>query len=422
MTQAHADTVRQQARSWFEHNWDRELPLGEWWQALASSGWGFPTFPEAWCGRGLPTALAAVVEDERRRVGAAAPPMTLGTKAIVPLLLAHGSEDQKRRCIGPTLTGRAVWCELFSEPGAGSDLASLSTRARRDGDGWFVNGQKVWSSGATVARWGLLVARTDPDVPKQRGLTCFIVDMRADGVDPRPLRTMAGDHKFSEVFLTDVRVDEQDVIGGEGHGWNIIKEALALERTVLSPGSGGGGMADNTLLPLDQPAGVIAANERAGQQRGAVITGAGAMALIRSLIEHFGGADEPTVRQEIARLHTLVQVTRYTGLRAPSVGARGAASPLGSSTMKLLAGRVTIVLRELAMRLEGPQGMLSGSDAPLGGIAQRVTLTSPSMAIMVGTDEIQRTIIGERVLGLPPEPAVDRDVPWNLLRVGTQRS
>jgi alkylation response protein AidB-like acyl-CoA dehydrogenase len=415
------DGVRALARAWFASNWDRDRPLGEWWTLLVSSGWGFPGLPEGWFGKGLPRAAVAVVDEERRRAGAAAAPMTLGVKAIVPLLLAHGSEKQKERCILPTLTGQAVWCELFSEPGAGSDLASLATRAARDGDEWVVNGQKVWSSGAPMARWGLLAARTDTAAAKQRGLTCFILDMGQPGVEARPLRTMAGDATFSEVFLTDARVHVDDVVGEVGRGWELTKEALALERTVISPsGGGGGGMAENKLLPLDQPAGVTADAERAGRQRGAMVTGSGATALIDTLLDTFGGATDPVVRQRVAQVHTLVEVVRFCGLRARAARARADARGLDASTMKLLSGRVTIALRELAIQLEGAHGMLHRSDAPLGGVVQKLVLVSPSMSIMVGTDEIQRNLIADRVLGLPAEPSVDKNVPWNQLRVGTQ--
>jgi alkylation response protein AidB-like acyl-CoA dehydrogenase len=411
--------ARTHARQWFEANWDPSLTLGAWWALLAESGWGSPTFPSEWFGKGLSTSGAAAVEDERRRVGAASPPRTLGTKAIAPLLLSHGTDEQMQRYLLPTLTGQAVWCELFSEPGAGSDLASLSTRAVLDGDEWVVNGEKVWSSGAPVARWGLLVARTDPDVPKQRGLTAFVLDMRQDGVEARPLRTMAGDHKFSEVFLTDARVRVPDIVGGLGRGWDVTKATLALERTVIAPGGGGGGMAENKVLPLDQPAGTMADVERSGQQRGAMITGAGAMELIRALSSSFGGFDDPTTRQRVAQLHSLVEIVRWSGQRVRTAP-RGVRGP-DASTMKLLAGRVTIALRELAISMEGAHGMLSGADAPLAGVVQKLVLTSPSMSIMVGTDEIQRNVIGERILGLPAEPAVDKDLPWRELRVGTQR-
>jgi alkylation response protein AidB-like acyl-CoA dehydrogenase len=321
-------------------------------------------------------------------------PRTLGARAIAPLLVSFGTTSQRDRLLFDALAGRVVWCELFSEPGAGSDLASLSTRAFRDGSKWVVNGQKVWSSGAAAARWGLLAARTDPSVPKQRGLTCFAIDMRQPGVEVRPLRTMAGDSRFSEVFLTDARVTGEDVIGDVGRGWDVTKAALAHERNVIR------GMAENTAFPLDAPAGAF--ND--GEGRGALATGAGAFPLVRTLLDAFGGCDDAVVRQQVASLYSLVEIAAWSRRRR-----------VDASTLKLLTGRVTVALRDLAVRLEGARGMLADADAPLGAVVQRLLLTSPSMSIMVGTDEIQRNVIGERVLGLPAEPSVDRDMPWSAV-------
>jgi alkylation response protein AidB-like acyl-CoA dehydrogenase len=418
-----ADEVRAEARDWFERQWDPARPLGEWWEMLARSGWGFPSWPQAWFGRGLPPDLAVVVNEERARAGATGLPETLGTKAIAPLLVSRGDDLQRQRYLLPTISGQAIWCELFSEPGAGSDLASLATRAGRDGDEWVINGQKVWSSGAPVSRWGLLVARTDPDVPKQRGLSCFVVDMHSAGVETRPLRTMTGEYKFSEVFLDDVRVPATDVVGEIGRGWDVVKDTLALERKVIGPASGTGGMVDNNRIPaLDRPAGDVAAEERAGRQRGAMVTGAGGMALVRTLLECFGGADDPVTRQQVAGLYCLQEVVRYTALRTRASQRRREQPGFGpgpaASIMKLLTGRSAIALRQVALRIEGPRGMLFAADAPLGGVVQKLTLASPSMAIMAGTDEIQKNIIAERVLGLPPEPSSGRDVPWRQLHAG----
>jgi len=397
--------VRVEARQWFDQHWDPAIPLGEWWEMLARSGWGFPAWPTEWFGRALPPEAVAVVAEERTRAGAAGPPETLGTKAIAPLLLSRGADPQKARYLLPTVSGQAIWCELFSEPGAGSDLAGLTTRAVRDGDEWIVNGQKVWSSGAPVARWGLLVARTDRTVPKHQGLTCFVVDMGGAGVETRPLRTMTGEYKFSEVFLDDVRVPAADVVGEVGRGWDLVKDTLALERKVIGPAGGGGGMVDNNRIPApDRPAGEVAEQERAGRQRGAMVTGAGGMALVRKLLECFGGRDDPVTRQQVAGLYCLQEVVRFTALRSRAGYGRGGQSGPSASVLKLLTGRTAIALREVALRIEGARGMLSAGDAPLGAVVQKLTLTSPSMSIMAGTDEIQKNIIGERVLGLPAAP------------------
>jgi alkylation response protein AidB-like acyl-CoA dehydrogenase len=382
-----AAALRAEARAWFEANWDPDQPLKTWWETLARSGWAFPTFPAAWFGKDLTPDQAAIVDEERRLAGAAPAPSTLGPRVIAPLILRHGTDEQKEEYLLPTIAGQAVWCELFSEPGAGSDLASLITRATKArNDHWIVNGQKVWTSGAPIARWGLLTARTEADKhkPKREGMTCFLLDMDSAGVDTRPLRTMTGEEKFSEVFLTDVRVLHKSILGDINQGWTLTKETLALERRAL------GRLSDNHKPPpLDKPAGALATVEQAGQSRGAMAAGAGALALIKALLDRFGPADDPVVRQEIARLYTLLQVSKHA---------------TRAEVVKLLTSKVSQTLRDLALRLEGPYGMLSGPDAPLNGVVQKIALTSPSMSIMTGTDEIHKNIIGERILGLPAEP------------------
>jgi alkylation response protein AidB-like acyl-CoA dehydrogenase len=399
-----ADEVRAPAREWFEANWNPELTLGAWWERLASSGWGYPTFPVEWFGKGLDAASASAVEDERKRAGAAAPPNRIGAKAIAPLLLDYGRTEQLRRYLPDTLTDRAVWCELFSEPGAGSDLAGLGARASRSGNEWIVNGQKVWSSGADFARWGLLLARTDPDVPKQRGLTCFVLDIDQAGVDVRPLVTMTGEAEFNEVFLTDARVPDENVVGSVGDGWTIVKAALVNERRAM----GSSGLGDNARRPeLEQRAGDVAERERSGRRRGSLAAGAGGEKLLRRLLDVFRCESDPTIRQDAARLYTMLRIARWTARRS------GAAA---ESVGRLITSEVARMQRDLFLRIEGAAGMLAAEDAPLGGVVQRLALWSPAMAIMLGTDEIQRTVLAERVLGLPREPDVDAGLPWRDIR------
>jgi alkylation response protein AidB-like acyl-CoA dehydrogenase len=383
-----------EARSWFEQNWDPDLTIGDWWERLASSGWGFPTFPVEWCGRALSNEAARQVDRERRHAAAAAPPNRIGAAAIAPLLIDHATPDQLERYLFDTLTDRAVWCELFSEPGAGSDLAGLSTRASRSGDDWIINGQKVWSSGADFARWGLLLARTDPDVPKQAGLTCFVVDMAEPGIDVRPLRTMTGDAEFNEVFMDDVRT--QTLVGAAGDGWRLLNEVLGHERRAM-----GAGLGDNSRPPrLDERAGDVAERERSGRRRGGLAAGGGAEGLLRTLIAGAGGS----VRDEAMRVYSLVHISQRLDAHA--------------SVRRLVTAEIARRQRDLYLRLEGAAAMLAGDDAPLGGLVQRLALWSPAMSIMLGTDEIQRNIVGERALGLPPEPSVDRGVPWRDVRRG----
>ena len=229
--------VLAEARAWFDSNWSPELTLGEWWDRLGRSGWGFPAWPREWFGRGLRSATARAVLAERSRRGIFGPPSGISTFLAAPTILAYGTEEQKQRYLPGIATGRDVWCQLFSEPEAGSDMASLQTRAVRDGDEWVVNGQKVWTSGAHYSHWGLLLARTDVDVPKHRGITAFAIDMRSAGIDIRPLRQITGAAHFNEVFLTDVRIPDAHRIGGLEDGWRVANTMLANERSFI----GGGG-------------------------------------------------------------------------------------------------------------------------------------------------------------------------------------
>ncbi len=403
--------VRAQAREWFTSNWDPDLELGDWWERLARSGWGYPTYPLEWYGRGLPAASARIVEEERRRAGAAPAPDRIGAKVIAPLLLDHGTDEQRRRYLPDTLCDRAVWCELFSEPGAGSDLAGLSTRATRCDDGWAVSGQKVWTSGADFSRWGLLIARTDPDVVKQQGLSCFVLDMDQPGVDVRPLITMMGEAEFSEVFLTDAVVSRADVVGEIGSGWTLAKAVLALERRAE------GGLGDNSRKPeLNRRAGDVADEERAGRRRGGLAVGGGGETLMRTLISSSGLGSAPVVRQEVSRVYSLLRIARWTEMRTrASIAAGGRPGP-EASIGRLIRAEIAQAQRDLYLRLEGAAAMLAGDDAPLKGVVQRLALWSPAVSIMMGTDDVQRNIIGERVLGLPAEPEVDRGVPWRKIR------
>jgi alkylation response protein AidB-like acyl-CoA dehydrogenase len=307
---------------------------------------------------------------------------------------------------------------LFSEPGAGSDLAGLQTRAERDGNEWVVNGQKVWTSGAHIARYGILLARTDPSVAKHAGLTYFVIDMDQPGVEVRPIREMTGRSIFNEVFLSDARVPAQNRIGGLGEGWTVALTTLANERTMLGAGSFGssGSSAAIRTIDVDAPAGhLVRAEPRAeGRSRG------GAADLMDAVLERFGGSDDPVVRQEVARVHTLLEIARYTDLRAKAAVERGGRPGPEVSVGKLAASHLLQTMRETLFRVCGPHATLWGDDAPFDGRVHEVGLSSYLISIGGGTDQIQRNIIGERVLGLPREPRVDKDVPFRDLQVGTR--
>ena len=236
--------VASAARAWFEANWDPDLALGSWWSLLANSGWGFPSWPTDRYGRDISPHDVPLVNSARREVGALGPPAGIAASLAGPTILAHGTNEQKDRFL-PGIVGGEIWCQLFSEPGSGSDLASLETRATRDGDQWVVNGQKVWTSGAHIARYGILVARTNPEVPKHQGLTYMVIEMDQPGIEIRPIREMTGRSIFNEVFLTDAIVPVENTLDAVGSGWPVALTTLANERTMLSAGSfgsSGGGM------------------------------------------------------------------------------------------------------------------------------------------------------------------------------------
>lgn len=403
------------AKAWFEENWDPDLELGTWWSRLADSGWGFPTWPTERYGRGISAHDAPLVNLARREVGALGPPAGIAANLAGPTILSHGSEEQKDRFL-PGIVRGEIWCQLFSEPGSGSDLASLQTKAVRDGDQWVVNGQKVWTSGAHVAKCGILVARTNPDVPKHQGLTYMVIDMDQPGIEIRPIREMTGRSIFNEVFLTDAVVPVENTLDAVGSGWAVALTTLANERTMLgagSFGSSGGGMSITEFDPHTRAGDLV---RDTTSSDGA--SGVGAVLL--RLIEQYGRADDPVFRQEWATIHSLLEIARFTDLRVKGAIERGGRPGPEVSVGKLAASRLLTTLRETMFRVCGPETTLWGDDAPMGGRMHDIGFSSYLISIGGGTDQIQRNIIGERVLGLPREPSVDKGVAFSSLLVGTQ--
>jgi alkylation response protein AidB-like acyl-CoA dehydrogenase len=419
MAIATEETVRTEVRAWLAEHWDPELTVGEWWDLLAGSGWAVPTWPEEWLGRGLARDLGAVVSSEITAAGAIGPPSGLGLLLAGPTIVTHGGDEQKRRYLRPIVNGQEGWCQLFSEPGAGSDLASLQTRAERDGDEWVVNGQKVWTSGGQLADLGLLIARTDPDAPKHKGITYFALEMDQPGVEVRPLREMTGRALFSEVFFDDARVPDSARIGGLNEGWGVANTTLANERAGLGAGGGGAlgaAVPGSKARMLGRRAGDVAAPSPRGGGGSP-----GSIALLKQLAAEQHRAADPVVRQGLAQLHILNEIGRFTSLRAKAAKAAGRAPGPEANTAKLLMSRITCLSREVGLEILGPGGMLVGKDAPSGGVVQNMALFSPAISIYGGSDEIQKNIIGERVLGLPKEPGLDKNTPFRELKVGTQR-
>jgi alkylation response protein AidB-like acyl-CoA dehydrogenase len=408
---ADRSAVQAELRAWLETNWDPAISLREWRSRLAASGWACPSWPREWCGRGLPPAFSDAIAAEFARFGAVGPPGGVGMTLVAPTLLAHGSDALKRRFIEQTVAAEVSWCQLFSEPGAGSDLAGLTTRADLDGDHWVISGQKVWNTSAHHADFGLLVARTDWDVPKHRGLTCFVLPMHQPAVTVRPLRQMNNHASFNEVFLTDARVPRDHVIGEVGDGWAVALTTLSHERR-LAPGL-------NTAVPLGEGRLLTEARaeaERFNEPYRWYPQRAGRPDLVVRRAIDRGRGDDPLVRIELAKLMELVLTARWTVQRAVAARAAGREPGPEGSLAKLASSNIARASARVHALIDGSAGLLAGRDGALGGTIAEIQLSVPAVSIAGGTDEIQRTIIAERVLGLPKEPAVDRNVPFRVVR------
>ncbi len=395
------------ARAWLEAEWDPEAALAEWRTKLALSGWGCPTWPRRWCGRDLPVASASIVTAEFDRMGAVGPAEGVGMNLAAPTILEHGSDELKERFILDTVIGRVNWCQLFSEPDAGSDLAGLRTTAERDGDEWVVSGQKLWSTSAHHADFGLLLARTDWDVPKHRGITYFVLPMDQSGVDVRPLRQMNGHASFNEIFLDQARVPAANVVGGAGQGWAVALSTLAHERRLASnrrvssvPAQG------RVQREAAFEAAVVAEPYSWYPQR------AGRVDLVIERARATGRDGDPVVRQQIAALMALAWSARWTNQRAAAARAVGRPPGPEGSLGKLASSNIARAASRVHSLIAGASGMLAGDDGPMGGTITEVLVSVPAVSIAGGTDEIQRNILGERILGLPREPFTDRDRPF----------
>ncbi len=422
------DAVRRAVRDWIDQHFDRTLALRAWLELLADSGWAKPTWPVAWFGKGLPTDLAAVAYGELAKAGAPGPPAGLGAMLAAPTLIAHANEDLKRRLVRAILVGDHAWCQLFSEPGAGSDLAGLQARAERRGDEFVVEGQKVWTSGAQIADYGMLLARTDPDAPKHRGITYFALEMRQPGIEIRPLRQITGEASFAEVFLSEVRVPAMNVVGDVNQGWRVAVATLGYERLGLGAGSGidqrvpapGG---SRFRSQLEASVGDFMSAARGGRTWGgagsAAMLGRGVAPLVE-LAKRLGRDRDVAVRQQIVRLHTLARLNAWNGLRGRASVQAGGKAGGATSIGKLVGSHIARQWRDTAAEIAGAQGMLAGPDGPLDGAVAVQMLAAPAPAIYGGTDQIQRTIIGERVLGLLAERDLSKEVPFRELKVGTQ--
>jgi acyl-CoA dehydrogenase len=398
---------RAEARAWLDANAELRSPddppadvLGErsnpeiieaaqaWQKKKAEAGWTCITWPEEVGGRGGTSIQNVIWNQEEARYKTPPNIFGIGLGMCGPTILTHGTDEQKKKWIPKMVTGEEIWCQLFSEPSAGSDLAGLRTTAVRDGDEWVVNGQKIWTTGAQFCDWGILVVRHDPNVAKHAGLTYFVVDMHAPGVEVRPITQINGGQGFNEVFFTDVRIPDANRLGEIGDGWRVALTTLMNERASIG-GGGGGSVTD--LVNLAKSI------ERNG----------------RPAIE------DPAVRQQIARFYTRSKGVKMTGNRTLSALSQGKTPGPESSLGKLVGAKTAQEMAAFAIELQGAGGMLLDPEETAAQADwQNRYLGIPGLRIAGGTDEILRNIISERVLGLPPESRADKGVAFKEIPTG----
>ncbi len=413
--ESRTDDLRTEVRTWLNENWQDDRPLLEWRDLLADSGWGCPTWPVDSYGRGLDAAAAPVIAEEFARSEAVGVPMGSAMNLAAPTILALGSDALKWRLLRDIITGRATWCQLFSEPGNGSDLAGLTTRADRDGDEWIVNGQKLWTTGAHKADFAMLLARTDWDVPKHRGITYFAIDMRQPGIEVRGVRQMNDYSSFNEVFLTDARVPHDHVVGDVGQGWAAALTTLAHERGLGRRGVSARQTVGRTRREADVEATAYNQTYIWYPQR------SGRADLVQPQAASTGASANPVIRQQVAGLHAFERVSEWTLGRATAARSAGRQPGPEGSIAKLAQSEIARRCNAAHSAIAGAHGMLALGDSPLGGVVHEVIVSTPAASIAGGTDEIQHDIIGERSLGLPKEPSVDKDISFRDVRINKPR-
>ncbi|MEO5723571.1 MAG: acyl-CoA dehydrogenase family protein [Ilumatobacteraceae bacterium] len=401
--------LRAGVHNWLVEHWNADLELVEWRRMLAAAGWAAPSWPAGVGGQGLPAWADSIAAEEIAAIGAVGTPLGVGISLAGPTILVHGGDHVKHTFLLPILTGEHTWCQLFSEPGNGSDLAGLTTHAELDGDEWVVNGQKLWSTSAHHADFGLLLARSDPSLPKHRGISAFVLPMHQPGVEVRPLRQMNRHSSFNEVFLADAVVPAANMIGNAGDGWRVAITTLAYERRFgavrrvqYDPAAG------RALEQAEAEAEDYFATYRWYPQR------AGRVDLVVGRAQASGASTDPVVRQKIAAVLSMQRAHQWTAQRFAAALARGAAPGATGSLGKLGLSNVARAAAAVHAAIAGAQAMLAGADGD--PVVAEVLVSVPAQSIAGGTDEIQRNIIGEQLLGLPREPSVDRDIPFREIR------
>jgi alkylation response protein AidB-like acyl-CoA dehydrogenase len=358
-------------------------------KAKAEAGFAGVTWAKEQGGQGLPPIFSVIFGQEAAKFDAPAGPFTIGLGMCVPTVIAFAAEEQKQRLVPPALRGEEIWCQLFSEPAAGSDVASLKTRAVRDGDEWVVNGQKVWTSGAHYSDWGILLVRTNPDVPKHKGLTMFFVDMKSPGVEVRPIHQMSGGSNFNEVYFTDVRIPHAQLLGGEGNGWTVALVTLMNERLAVG---GGYGPDYKEMMEFARTA--------AGPSGGALLQDSG-------------------FRQKLADWVVRAEGYRLGKFRTMTALSKGQTPGPESSIGKVITANQLQDISNAGIEAQDHYGVIADQElSPLEAIFQQSYMWAPGLRIAGGTDEILKNIIAERVLGLPGDVRVDKDVAFKDLPTG----
>ena len=428
MTQVHEmqatdDEVLADLHAWLEENWDPDLTVAEWWERLGLAGWAAPSLPTTAYGRGVARSVAVKIAQEIAAFGALAAPNGLGLLLAAPTIADHGTQEQIDTLVKDIVTGQQAWCQLFSEPGAGSDLAGLTTRAELDGEEWIVNGQKVWTSLGQSA---------------DMGISYFGIDMHQDGVEVRPLTEMTGHAMFNESFLTDARVPDAWLIGERNKGWAVANSTLGHERAGL--GSGGGSAGNAMVVPgtiagnLGRRAGDFVAPKPKKDSTSAATDEAstpkrrgGFGEILIGLAKDNGSSTDAVIRQDLVKLYILGELGRMNAERVKAARANGADIPGMPNISKLSMSNIVRLQRDLGLAIVGPYGMLHGYDEAANAVLNEVTgnpflpavtmtaLYAQAPPIYGGTDQIQRNILGERVLGLPKEPGSTNDQPFSSL-------
>ena len=402
---------RAEARAWLEKNAPQKgddsgpAPMSEerldddairaakaWQKKKADGGWACITWPKEYGGRGGTTIQKVIWNQEEGKFRTPPEIFAIGLGMCGPTIMTHGTDEQKKKWIPKMVTGEEVWCQLFSEPAGGSDLAGLRMRAVRQGDDWIVNGQKIWTTGAQFCEWGIVVTRHDDTVDKYSGLTFFVVDMRSPGIEIRPIVQMNGGRGFNEVFFTDVRIPDSYRLGSIGEGWRVSLTTLMNERAAI----GGGGGADS-IRQLFRLASQIKVNGR------------------RAI-------DDPAVRQKLADFYVRAQGLKNTGNRTLSALSQGKIPGPEASLGKLIGARLAQEIGDFGIELAGMAGGVMESDfGPLGNLFQELYLGIPGLRIAGGSDEVLHNIIAERVLGLPPEMRADKGIPFKEIPTGPKK-